>query len=396
MQLPEKWWQDKATFERVVAEFGHNLSAASRALGGPAMVTLSKWHLKHGFPPMQGGRKVSTVDPDATVSEEEMLRQRVSELEKLALAGRKDDVLRERMVAALKVELRAKEPTYSPRVIAKPRKADEHQMALLWSDTHAGEVVSPEETDGLGGYDWRTMMDRHDQITRGLLSYVSNRPYPVRKLHVWALGDMLSGNIHHELAETNEFPLVECAVQFGLDAGEWLEQLVGEFEQIRFAGVVGNHPRLSQKPQAKRKYDNMDWLVYHTMQQRLRAYGSIRWEIPKAQKWPVEVCGRRVVLTHGDGIRSTMVGVPWGGIIRHYEKLVNLYARAGKPIDYLACGHWHEGNVVKNRRIIVNGSVKGIDEYGIHQHGGGEAPHQLLATFHPRRGLTDVSWIDLA
>ena len=396
MELKGKWWQDKATFEKVAAEYDWNLSAASRAIGHPSMQTLSAWHGKHGYPPMQGGRKMKVGPPAEQVSEEEMLRQRVAELEKLAVAGRKEDVLRERMVAALKVELRQKEPTYSPRVIARPRKADEHEMALLWSDTHAGEIVSPEETDGLGGYDWQTMMDRHDGITRGLLSYVANRPYPIRKLHVWALGDMLSGDIHEELAETNEFPLIECAVQFGLDAAEWLEPLVKEFEQIRFAGVVGNHPRLSHKPRMKHKHNNMDWLVYHTMSQRLRSYPSIRWEIPKAQKWPVEICGRRVCLTHGDGIRSTMVGVPWGGIIRHYEKLQNMYARAGKPIDHMACGHWHEGNVVKNRRILVNGSVKGIDEYGIHQHGGGEKPHQLLATFHPTRGLTDVSYIDLA
>jgi hypothetical protein len=37
-----------------------------------------------------------------------------------------------------------------------------------------------------------------------------------------------------------------------------------------------------------------------------------------------------------------------------------------------------------------------VDEYSIERLGGGEPPAQMLVTFHPKRGLTDVSFIDLA
>lgn len=392
------FWRDP---ERLQAAYNaHGTLTALSRVAGVSERTLIKWWGQHALPKLPKGPRrefVPSTDPtvDAAISSEEMLRQRVQELERSLVSGRKEDVLRERMVAALKVAIREKQPTYSPAVIPKPHKADEHEMALLWSDTHAGEIVSGDETNGLNAYDWAEMMRRHDAILRGVLSYVANRPYPVRRLHVWALGDMLSGNIHEELSETNEFPIIECAVQFGLDAGEWLERFLPEFEEVRFAGVVGNHPRLSPKPQSKRKFDNFDWLVYHTMQQRLRAYPTVSWQIPKAQKWPVEICGRRVLLTHGDGIRSTMVDVPWGGIIRHFSKLSNEYARAGKPIDHMAVGHWHEANAIKNRRILVNGSVKGVDEYALDRFGGGEPPAQMLVTFHAKRGLTDVSYLDL-
>lgn len=391
--LPSGWYREKEAFLRELEE--HGSYRAIEAVHGTNRTTLSYWASRHGLPKLQPGPKPKLGSQ--AVSEVEMLQQRVRELEAALAVGRREDVFQERILVALRQQLEAKTPTYSPAVIPKPRKPDdEHEMALLWSDTHAGEIVSLEETNGLNAYDWNEMMRRHDEILRGVVSYVGHRPYPVRKLHVWALGDMLSGNIHDELAETNEFPLVESAVQFGLDAAEWLERLVPEFESIEFAGVVGNHTRLHKKPRAKQRYDNFDWLVYHTMQQRLRAVGSIRWTIPKAQKWPVEIAGRRVVLTHGDGIRSTMVDVPWGGIIRHFSKLSNEYARAGKPMDHLVVGHWHEANAIKNRRILVNGSVKGVDEYAIERFGGGEPPAQLLVTFHPRRGLTDISYIDLA
>jgi transposase-like protein len=394
--LPPVWWRDPEQLQAQVAEHG-SMAAVARHHGLSVSTLKSAWS-DLGLPPRPRGRaqlRAVTTAPGDTVSREEMLEQRVKELERSQHAGREEDVLRERMVFALKQAIASKEPTHKPKLTKVGGGKDAHEMALLWSDAHAGEVVSHEETNGLNSYDWQVMMRRHDEITRGVLSYKENRPYPVDRLHIWSLGDMLSGNIHQELAETNEFPIIECAIQFGLDGAEWLEQFVPHFREIHFAGVVGNHPRLTKKMSSKRRFDNFDWLVYHTMQQRLRAYPQIKWQIPKAQKWPVEICGRRVLLYHGDGIRSTMTDVPWGGIIRYTNKLANQYARAGKPIDHFACGHFHEANAVKNRRILMNGSIKGVDEYSVDAFGGGEAPTQLLTTFHKRRGLTDVSFIDL-
>lgn len=388
-------WQDKDTLQALIDEGLSNYKIAERL--GVTEYAIRKWrrHLGLGPSTKLGGGRFAVPKADTAVSREEMLDQRVRELERSLVSGRKEDILRERMVAALEHHLQAKEPTYSPTVVPRGRRLECHEMALHWSDTHAGEIVSEEETNGLNSYDWKTMMERHDQIMRGVVSFKENRPYEVRRLNIWGLGDMLSGNIHRELAETNEFPLIECAVQFGLDAAEWLEGFLEYFDEIRFAGVVGNHPRMHNKPSSKQKYDNFDWLVYHTMQQRLRAYPQIEWQIPKAQKWPVEICGRRVLLFHGDGIRSTMVDVPWGGIIRYVNKLANQYSKAGKPVDHFTCGHYHEANVVKNRSILMNGSVKGVDEYSIDAFGGGSTPTQLLSVWHPRRGLTETCFIDL-
>lgn len=382
-----KWWHDPVLLAERVREAG-SYAELSRQTGVPASTLKSAG--------AAGPKQEKPAPPEVTpIDETEMLRQRVSELERWVNMGRREDVLRERMIQCLQQQVQAKQPVYKPPARKAGGSQTDHEFALLWSDTHAGEIVDREETNGLNEYDWRTMMERHTRIRDAVMSYKENRPYPVRVLHVWALGDMLSGNIHEELSETNEFPVIECAIQLGLDAAEWLESFLDGFEEIRFAGVVGNHPRLKRKQPSKHRYDNFDWLVYHTMRERLRAYPQISWEIPKAQKWPVMVCGRRVLLFHGDGIRSTMTDVPWGGIIRYVTKLSNQYAKAGKPVDHFVCGHYHEPNAVKNRRILMNGSVKGVDEYSIDAFGGGEPPTQLLTTFHPGRGLTDVSFLDL-
>ncbi|MCK9628468.1 MAG: hypothetical protein M0R37_07740 [Bacteroidales bacterium] len=397
-ELSEKWWLGEGALERLRTEReAHgSFAEALRIHPGSIDALQSAWS-RYGGETLKGGRQTLIPTPAAAegISELERLQQRNRELEKIVSRGRKDEILEERMVVVLRDALDELAPTYSPAVIPKPRKADQHEMALLWSDAHAGEKVSLEETNGLNEYDWKTMMRRHDEILRGVLAFKENRPYPVKKLHVWGLGDNVGGEIHQELLATNEFPIIETAVQLGLDASAWLERFVPEFESVEFAGVVGNHGRMYHKPQSKERYNNFDWLVYHTMRQRLAAYKSVKWEIPKAQKWPVMVCGRRVLLFHGDGIRSTMVDVPWGGIIRYTNKLSNQYAQAGQPIDHFVCGHWHEANAVKNRRIIVNGSVIGANEWVIDTFGSGERPAQVLLTFHPHWGLTDVSFIDL-
>ena len=61
----------------------------------------------------------------------------------------------------------------------------------------------------------------------------------------------------------------------------------------------------------------------------------------------------------------------------------------------VALGHFHEANVVGQKRIWVNGSIKGPDEYSIKRFGGGRPPCQLLHTFHPERGLVGTDYLML-
>jgi hypothetical protein len=336
----------------------------------------------------------SESSPDDGVTELEMLRQENAELRKQARAGREEDVKLERVCLTIAEHLDQKEPRYKPAAYKNRHKKHEHSLVLLWSDQHAAEVVSLEETNGANEYNWEIMLKRHDELRRGVLSWAEQFS-PVKELVILGLGDSLSGNIHDELAETNEMPMAEATVQFGLDGAEFIESFAEHFPLVRFAGVVGNHPRAHRKPRAKQKYDNADWVAYQVMKQRLARYSTIEFDIPKAQKHPVMVQGRRILATHGDGIRSTMVDVPWGGIIRLTNKLRNQYAQLGLPIDHFALGHYHEANVVKNRRILMNGSVKGVDEFSLSAFGGGEPPTQLLVPFHPRWGMVGAQYIDL-
>lgn len=177
--------------------------------------------------------------------------------------------------------------------------------------------------------------------------------------------------------------------------GQWIEALVPHYPKITVYGVAGNHPRTKVKPQAKQVFDNFDWLSYCIAEVYLRDYKSVSFHVPRSGFVVAQVAGLDVLLFHGDGIRSSMPGVPWGGVMRRVNELKRQYAERGVFLDGFALGHFHQANAVSGN-VWMNGSVKGVDEWVLKQFGHGEKPRQLLLTFDKAKSRnTDVSYIDL-
>lgn len=355
---------------------------------------------RHGIPTVK--KKTAVKDPsqvgDLSVSEEEILRQRVEELERQVKRDRKEHIYDERITAAVESNLARAKSRYKPAPIPKKQRKHEHEFVLLLSDLHAGETVSYEETGGINVYDWDVMLARLDKLRRSVVSYQENRPYPISRLRIFALGDQLSGNIHAELEATNEIPLAEATVQLGADLAEWVDSMTEIFPEVTFDGVVGNHPRAHKKPWAKQGFDNADWTAYKIIETSLRRNDRITFNIPKASQHRVRVAKNwHTLLLHGDGIRSSMPGVPWGGVTRRVTALSAQYNAVKQPIDCYFLGHFHTANWVQTNAgwIGMNGSVKGPDEYSMKQFGGGSPAQQALVTFHEKHGPTDFSVIDL-
>lgn len=335
-------------------------------------------------------------EPASAVQDVDLLQAEVTDLRKRVKQSYNIDVQAERVYREVRHAVRAEPVKYQPLDIPLTSQ-DGHVQALLLSDTHAGEVVVPEAVNGLNEYNWDVCVERMANIQRSLLSFQANRPYPIEELHLWVLGDMLSGSNHQELAETNEFPAAEQAYRFGMLLGQWIEELVPYYPRIKVRGIVGNHPRVSQKPANKQVFNNFDWMAYKIAEAYLAKYveqGSLDVNFPRAGFHITEIAGNKVLLMHGDGIRSSMPGVPWGGVTRRVNELKKQYIEQGILIRGVALGHFHQCNVVQGG-IFMNGSVKGTDEYSLKNFGAGEKPTQLLLTFDKQKErLTDASFIN--
>lgn len=374
-----------------LAEHG-SINAYAAALGRNES-TVRRWVLNAGLKaPKPAAAKPA---PGSPVSREEVLEQRLKEAEKQLAEARAEDVREARVLGALEASVQRVVPSYRPGPRRRAADGDGHTLVLLWSDCHASEVVSPVETLGLNAYNWDIMQARLRRLADGVRSHRDHYGTKARHLVICSLGDQLTGVIHEELAQTNDTTFSDSMVRFGEEGAQWIVEEFGDvFDRIDVHVIPGNHPRFSKKPRHKLSYDNGDYVAGHIMRIALRNTPNVTVNVPRANKALIEVCGRRILLMHGDGVRSTMVGVPWGGIMRRSERLKALFDLVDEKPDHIFCGHFHTAEIADDFSIVVNGSLKGVDEYGIDEHGGGKPPVQLLAAFHPKRGVTGVHKID--
>lgn len=328
-----------------------------------------------------------------TPSELELLRAEVKELRSRAGRHRSIDVQAERLLQHMQSIAVPLEPVYEPPEVPHG-EGKRHVHVLLLSDLHAAEVVDAEAMDGLGAYNWEIMVERMARIQKSLRSYQNNRPYPFDELQIWMLGDMNSGGHMDEFRETNQYPEADQCYRTGELLANWIEPLVEDYPTITVNGISGNHPRLRHKPASKQVFNNFDWLSYKFAELRLAKYETVSCNFPRSGYMVANVVGLDYLLWHGDGIRSTMPGVPWGGVMRRTNELRKEYQRAGIDLKGFALGHFHQANAIIGQQLFMNGAVKGIDEYTLKAFGSSDPPTQLLLTFcRDTKRFTDVSVI---
>lgn len=261
---------------------------------------------------------------------------------------------------------------------------------LFLSDIHFDEVVKPEQVGHANAYNrviaTRRIKHTFQSAVNLTKHYMKNPAYDGI---VCALGgDMLSGNIHEELKETNEDSInVSIMLLTDLLIGG-LDLLLKEFEHVFVPCVVGNHGRQSHKPRAKgRVHENFEWLIYEYLRRHYKNEKRIQFLIPDGADAQFSIYRKNILLTHGDQFRGGT------GISGLYTPLMLGMARKqkrnqamGRPFDVMMCGHWH--TYVHTDQLIVNGSIKGLDEYAYQGNFGAEKPQQALFIEHPRYGTT--------
>lgn len=379
-----------------------NIDGAAKSLGVP-IAPFRAFCREHGISAKGDKQPAPVVKMDEVlVQENRKLKQQIRRLTE----GEYDA---ERVVRRLEKAILDSRASLPPLDYQPNGKGDRtaQDLILMFSDTHASEVVSLEETRGINEYNWDVMLERMNRLSLGVLSHAQHYTFRVKRLHVHLLGDMLSGDIHDELVITNDRPTVEAIVQFSLDTAAWLRELVeniirfgiasDEFD-VMVAGVPGNHPRYSKKPSAKQAHNNADWVYYKMLELLLREDPLFEFDFPRGAYNVQKIAGRyRVLLMHGDGIRTSMPGVPWGGVVRRVTTLEQQFSKARQPLDYIELGHFHSRNSLDGiqAEVLLNGSVKGADEYSLKQFGHGHDAKQLLYTAHPEWGITGTYPLNL-
>jgi hypothetical protein len=261
---------------------------------------------------------------------------------------------------------------------------------LLLSDLHLDEVVRPGEVMGVNAYNREIAQQRLERtfsnavkVTRDYWDGITYDGFVV------ALGgDIFSGIIHEELKETN-YDTILGSVDYWIDfLAAGIEMIAGEFGAVHVPVVVGNHGRLTRKPRAKlRARDNFDWFVGRALQRAFRSDSRVTFDVSEASDVLVPSYGHTVAVTHGDQTTGgSGIGGIWPPIMRLDARKRQRYAAVKMPYDLLVMGHWHQ--LTFGPSWIVNGAMKGFDEYAFIQNFAYEPPSQALWLMTPEHGKT--------
>ena len=265
---------------------------------------------------------------------------------------------------------------------------------FLWSDFHWSEVVRPEEVGGVNEYNTQIAKERVKLLVERGIDLALN--HMVGSEHyqgavVALLGDLINGEIHTELAETNDARMGAALIELA-DVLVWaLEQMAAAFGRLYVPCVVGNHARMSLRPRAKnRVHTSYEFLLYSILERRFKGDDRVRIHVSQDSDLHFKVHNMRFMATHGDalGVKGGdgIVGA-LGPICRGILKVGASEAQIGRRIDCILMGHWHQHLTLPG--AIVNGSLKGWDEFAkVFLRAKHQRPIQALFFVHPRHGIT--------
>lgn len=276
--------------------------------------------------------------------------------------------------------------------ISKKRKRA--VVTAILSDLHFDEVVRPEEMNGVNAYNRRIAEKRLKRWTEKVCSlpsdYVTGLDYDGACLFLG--GDVFSGDIHEELRRTNEATIAESVAHWLDPLRAAIAAVVETYGKVTVDVVAGNHGRnpLERRSPAKgRARDNFDTLMGWLLARDFQGDSRVEFVVAEGTDLIRPVYTTKYLLTHGDQARGG------SGIAGALSPLMLLAHRKGKkqsavgqPYDVMVVGHWHQYMHLAGQGLIVNGSLKGMDEYAAVSNFPFEPPQQALWITTPEHSVS--------
>lgn len=231
---------------------------------------------------------------------------------------------------------------------------------FVLSDLHFGETVTREETLGKNEYDLEIAAARVSKCFDNMLWLRRDmaRTQSCDDTYLALNGDIVSGDIHDELRETNDGGLrsqCDAAVASLLPGIKAMAQATPGV--LHLVCIGGNHGRLTHKQQIKNgTQHSVEHIgVYDPLRRQLGDMGGkIAWHIPPAERFILDVHGFKVSQQHGTMIRSAG-GI--GGVLVPMTRWVT----RDNAADLYIFGHFHEADAYG--KVVKNGATIGSSAY---------------------------------
>lgn len=253
-------------------------------------------------------------------------------------------------------------PTKVGNTASRPKSGKrEATPCFVLSDLHIGERVTRAESLGTNFYNFKIAGERLSKCFDNMLWLRADmaRTQTCDDTVLFLNGDIISGDIHDELKETNDGGMREqCKQARNMIAPGILAFADTTPGRLHVVCIDGNHGRVTHKRQIKTtiQHSAEHFGVYDPLAERIGAgpKGNIVWHVSEAARYYIDVHGHRVSAQHGDMVRSQ------GGIGGTLVPLTRWAIRAADA-DYYVVGHFHEADAYG--KIIKNGALIGESAY---------------------------------
>ena len=279
------------------------------------------------------------------------------------------------------------------RPAKKPGKRRAVVTAIL-SDLHLDEVVRPEEMNGVNSFNRRIAERRLKRWTDKVCSlpsdYLTGLDYDGACLFLG--GDVFSGDIHEELRRTNADTIAGSIAHWLDPLRAAIASVADTYGKVTVDVVAGNHGRnpLERRSPAKgRARDNFDTLMGWLLARDFQGDPRVEFTVAEGTDLVRPVYGTTYLLTHGDQAKGgSGIAGALSPLMLFSHRKGKRQSAVGQPYDVMVCGHWHQYMHLAAQGLIVNGSIKGYDEYAMVSNFAYEEPQQALWITTPQHGVT--------
>ena len=257
----------------------------------------------------------------------------------------------------------------------------------ILSDLHLDEVVRAEEVEFLNAYNRKIAVMRLKRWAKVFIRKALSQEGKCTGIIICLGGDLFSGIIHDELRDTNEDGPFGTVLFYRDVLVSVLRAVANELNvPVYVPCVVGNHGRLDRKPRFKlAARHNMDWLFSHMVADALKDDKRFTFNIPESSDCKFPAYDVNHVLSHGNQTNGGGgIGGIWPPIMR-----MRALKQGRKPFDVMVIGHWHQLINAPEAGLVINGSLKGYDEYAIAHNFRPERAGQAMWICVPKYGAVD-------
>lgn len=286
------------------------------------------------------------------------------------------------------LEIVAEWPTVSKKVFSiRTRKKSQHEATAvaLASDWHCEERVTRAQTNSLNEFNLKIFDQRTQKYFRNVLKLVrkERQNAEIRTLVFAVLGDMISGSIHEDTAESNQLgpmdavALAQDTLAGGIDF--WLR----EQKDLNIIVVMtdDNHSRTTKRQRIATSHENsLAWLMGHSLQREFKKESRVSFVRERAYHTYLKVHDTMVRFHHGHAIRY-QGGV--GGITIPVNKAIAAWNKA-RHADLDCFGHFHQ--LFNGLNFSVNGSLIGWNPFAVAIKADYQAPQQSFILIDSKRG----------